>query len=105
MTSRFYRNQYHGLLRGEALYELGRDEEALGWFASFPGGGGGGTLDYTYLAYTHLRRGQLYERLGDSEKAVDHYSKFLDMWADAEPELQPLVEQARERVAVLTGER
>ena len=105
MRSRFVQRPYHRLLRAEVLYGLDRDEEALGWFGSFPGPGSGISLDYTNMAYTHLRRGQLYERLGDPEKAVDHYAKFLEMWADAEPELRPLVEQATERMAVLTGER
>jgi tetratricopeptide (TPR) repeat protein len=103
-VSHFHQRFYHRLLRAEALYELGRDEEALGWFGTFPGPGFGSHLDYTYLAYIHLRRGQLYERLGDAAKAVDHYAKFVEMWADAQPELQPLVEQARGRIAALRGE-
>jgi tetratricopeptide (TPR) repeat protein len=91
-------------LRAEALYELGRDEEALGWYGTFPGPGSGDRVDYSYLAYAHLRRAQLHERLGETEEALENYGKFVELWVDAEPQLQPLVEQARERMAELAGE-
>jgi tetratricopeptide (TPR) repeat protein len=103
-ASRLYQRSYHRFLRAEALYQLGRDEEALGWFSSFPGPGWGGTIDYTYLAITHLRQGQIYERLGQPHKALEHYTKFIELWSDSEPELQPFVEDAKERSARLAGE-
>ena len=103
-ASRLYQRSYHRFLRAEALYQLGRDEEALGWFSSFPGPGWGGSIDYTHLAITHLRQGQIYERLGQPRKALEHYTKFIELWSDSEPELQPFVEDAKERSARLAGE-
>jgi hypothetical protein len=35
------------------------------------------------------------------QKAASHYAKFVDLWKDADPELQPHVRKARERLAVL----
>jgi tetratricopeptide (TPR) repeat protein len=50
----------------------------------------------------HERLGQLYEAKGDAQKAVEHYGKFVEMWKSADPELQPRVKAARERLLKLT---
>ena len=53
-----------------------------------------------------LRRlGKLYEERGDSERAVEHYANFVGLWENADPQLQPIVEDVRERIARLVGER
>jgi hypothetical protein len=52
-----------------------------------------------------LERGRVNERLGHPEKAVESYSFVVAAWRNADPELQPLVEEAKEAVARLTGER
>jgi tetratricopeptide (TPR) repeat protein len=52
-----------------------------------------------------LRRlGELHESLGHREEAIEYYSKFVDLWKDADPELQPQVEEARAAVARLASE-
>jgi hypothetical protein len=40
-------------------------------------------------------RGQLQERLGDRDAAIDSYRRFVTLWADADPALQPQRETAR----------
>jgi len=45
--------------------------------------------------------GRLSDELGDRDAAVDAYRRFVDLWANADPELQPRVEAARTRVAAL----
>ena len=45
------------------------------------------------MAYLYL--GQAYEELGETDKARTAYASFVDMWGDADPELQPMVEEAR----------
>jgi eukaryotic-like serine/threonine-protein kinase len=50
------------------------------------------------------RLGELYETRGDLAKARDYYSRFVDLWKDADPELQPVVRDARARIARLAGE-
>jgi tetratricopeptide (TPR) repeat protein len=58
--------------------------------------------DATYLAAVHKRLGELYESRGQREKALEHYRTFIALWKDADPELQPKVVDARQRVAGLT---
>jgi eukaryotic-like serine/threonine-protein kinase len=48
------------------------------------------------------RLGQLYESMGKTEKAVENYRAFIDLWKNADPELQPRVADARKRLAALT---
>jgi tetratricopeptide (TPR) repeat protein len=60
--------------------------------------------DFTYLPATLRRLGELYEERGDRDKAVEYYSRFVDLWAEADPELQALVDDIRGRVARLVGE-
>ncbi len=89
------------LLRGEALYAAGRDDEALTWFEN--------AFAYTwhesiYDPFLTLRRAELLDRLGRAEEAADAYSRFLQMWPDPDPGQIPLVEDARRRLATLRSE-
>ncbi|MEE8117831.1 MAG: hypothetical protein V3T28_12050, partial [Gemmatimonadales bacterium] len=53
-----------------------------------------------------LRRlGELYEERGDSERAVEHYANFVELWENADADLQPIVADVRARIARLVGER
>jgi serine/threonine-protein kinase len=49
-------------------------------------------------ARSFLERGQLYEQLGDRQRAVAAYEEFLRIWKDAAPELQGQVRQAKEGI-------
>jgi uncharacterized protein HemY len=59
-------------------------------------------VDATFLPAVHKRLGELYEAKGQRDKALAHYRTFLDLWKDADPELQPKVTDAKQRVAALT---
>jgi tetratricopeptide (TPR) repeat protein len=59
-------------------------------------------LDGTTAPYAHERLGQLYEAKGNAAKAAEHYQKFIDLWKNADPELQPRVSEAKRRLAKLT---
>jgi len=48
------------------------------------------------------RLGQLYEQMGDTAKAVANYHAFIELWKNADPELQPRVADAKRRLARLT---
>jgi tetratricopeptide (TPR) repeat protein len=50
------------------------------------------------------RLGELYEERGEGERAAEYYSQFVDLWRDADEELQPQVREIRQRVARLVGE-
>jgi tetratricopeptide (TPR) repeat protein/tRNA A-37 threonylcarbamoyl transferase component Bud32 len=62
-------------------------------------------LDPTYLAGVYKRLGELYESNGDRGKAAAYYAKFVDVWKDADAQLQPQVVGVRRRLARLGGER
>ena len=58
--------------------------------------------DGWFVPAVHKRLGELYEAKGQRDKALAHYRVFLDLWKNADPELQPKVTEARQRVAALT---
>ena len=60
--------------------------------------------DATFLAATYQRLGELYESKGDRKRAVESYEKLIALWKNADPELQPIVKDAKQRVARLSGE-
>lgn len=39
--------------------------------------------------------GQIYTEMGEAERARDAYAEFIERWRNADPELQPWVENAR----------
>jgi serine/threonine-protein kinase len=86
-------------LRAQTLEALGRDEEALGWYASL---GWGSQADIFYVAPALLRSAEIYERLGEPEQAATYYRRFITRWGDCDPELRPLVTGAEEALARLT---
>jgi eukaryotic-like serine/threonine-protein kinase len=59
-------------------------------------------LDPMRVPAIHERLGQLYETVGDTTKAIDNYRAFIELWKDADPELQPRVADAKRRLARLT---
>ncbi len=54
---------------------------------------------------TLKRVGEMYEERGDSDKAVEYYNRFVELWDNADAELQPQVVDVRGRIARLVGER
>jgi len=59
-------------------------------------------MDPVRLPLIRERLGQLYESLGNTEKAAEQYRAFIELWKNADPELQPRVADARQRLARLT---
>jgi tetratricopeptide (TPR) repeat protein len=52
-----------------------------------------------------LRRlGELYEAKGRRDKALEYYGKLTALWKDADPELQPIVADVKQRMAALAAE-
>ncbi len=60
--------------------------------------------DDTVLGSTLERLGQLYDEAGDREKAAEYYARFVELWRDADPELQPRVEAAQRRIDEIFAE-
>lgn len=55
-------------------------------------------------ALGYYERARLHERRGEREQALLYYSRFLEMWADADPHLQPRIESAQRAMERLAGE-
>jgi tetratricopeptide (TPR) repeat protein len=53
------------------------------------------------LHWVLRRLGELYEARGDREAAAKYYQKFVTLWKDADPDLQPVVEDVRRRLSRL----
>ena len=61
-------------------------------------------LNAIRLAPALKRSGELYEAKGDRAKAADCYRRFVELWKDADPELQSGVREVRARLARLATE-
>ena len=87
------------LVRARLLVAVGRDAEALevlqGRFIN----------DWPLASRVTwiLERARLADRLGQTETALRDYRFVSQVWADADPELQPIVREAEEAVALLGG--
>ena len=57
--------------------------------------------DAVFLPGMHKRLGELYEAKGETQKAITHYMAFIDLWKNADKELQPKVAEAKTRLAAL----
>jgi len=76
-----------------SLYmELDRPEQAERYLRSF-------WWSEYYHANYYL--GKVYEQLGQPEKAREAYQDFVEAWVNADPELQPMVEEAKQAIARL----
>ena len=61
--------------------------------------------DALYLAGVRQRLGEMYEAKGNVDKALTHYQAFVDLWKNADPELQPRVRDVRGRIERLQRRR
>jgi tetratricopeptide (TPR) repeat protein/tRNA A-37 threonylcarbamoyl transferase component Bud32 len=56
------------------------------------------------LPGVYLRLGEAYESRGERDQAIDYYSRLVDLWEGADPELQTVVSDVRQRIARLARE-
>lgn len=54
---------------------------------------------------TLIRLAERYDERGDLEQAAGYYGRFVELWAEADPDLQPRVEAARTRLDEIVRER
>jgi tetratricopeptide (TPR) repeat protein len=85
---------------GQADSAIARYEQYLGTPSNFQL-----FLDALVRAPAHETLGQLYDEKGDLENAALHYAQFVELWEDADPELQPRVAAARVRLEEIVRER
>jgi tetratricopeptide (TPR) repeat protein len=82
----------------ELLEKAGRYGESLAAYSSV---GDYSTDGLIYMPTSHLRRGDIYLKLGDRERAAAHYARFVQLWKDCDPNLVPLRNAAQAKVAQL----
>jgi len=87
-------------LRAELLRRLGRDLEALSWYAAI---GDGAAYDFAYLGPAQLGQAEIHYERGNREQALEHYRRFVELWSDSDPEFEPMLSNARARIAELEG--
>ena len=59
-------------------------------------------FEQVVMPVAHLRRGEIYQRMGETGQAARHYRRFLEPWHNADSALQPLLEVARRRLSKVT---
>jgi DNA-binding SARP family transcriptional activator/TolB-like protein len=98
----FYSSPEDRFLRGEIYSRLERHDDALRWYATM---NNITNHDSPYLAVSYLRRAEIHDRLGENAQAAEHYTEFIDLWSDCDPELRPMVEEARRALERLAESR
>ena len=86
-------------------YDLaGNADSALAVYARYVGTSEYNKLatDAVYLGPSLKRLGELYEAKGDRDNAIKQYTRFVELWKGADPELQPQVAAVRDRLRKLT---
>jgi tetratricopeptide (TPR) repeat protein len=101
IQGRLYSAARERFVRAELLAEMGRPKEALRWYRTLDGVAYG---DLPYIAPAHFGRAEVLEKLGRPREAAKAYRQVLDLWENADPLLQPKVEEARRRLATLKEE-
>jgi tetratricopeptide (TPR) repeat protein len=58
-------------------------------------------MDSRYTPAILHRLGELHEAKGNRTKAIEYYARFVELWRNADPELQPRVAEVRRRMQTL----
>ncbi len=61
--------------------------------------------DPFWLPLVSERLASLHAERDDADKAIYYYGKLVDLWKDADPELQPRVEAARRAMSALSPDQ
>ena len=88
-------------LRAALLQELGREEDAIGWYKSIAERA---LYETVYLAPAQYQLARIYERRGERAEAASRYRRFVELWKDCDPELRPRVVEATQRLAALAAD-
>jgi DNA-binding SARP family transcriptional activator/tetratricopeptide (TPR) repeat protein len=101
MQSPFFSRNLERYTRARLLEEEGRLDESLQWFDTMCETG---VYEFTYLAPSHYRRGIIHQRLGNRDRAVDHFLRVTELWSDCDRAFRPtLTDAARRRATILRG--
>jgi tetratricopeptide (TPR) repeat protein len=92
---------------GTAFDQAGQPDSAVVYYERYlaPTQNWRAYTDAAWRAWTLERIGQLYDEMGDFDQAAGYYAAFVELWANADTELQPRVQAARARVEEIVRER
>jgi tetratricopeptide (TPR) repeat protein len=81
----------------------GRPDSAIAVYEKYLGTKDMGRVyvDGIFLGPSIKRLGELYEAKGDRDNAAKWYAQFVDLWKNADPELQPSVKDVQSRLSRL----
>lgn len=87
---------------GRAFDRAGMPDSAIAVFEHFVNAPSVSRVvtDAWNLHWILKRLGELYEARGDCHTAATYYQKFVRLWKDADPELQPIVADVRRRLSL-----
>ena len=89
---------------GRVYDRMGKPDSAIAYFTSyFAEPASRRNLDYTASAAVNKRLGELYDARGDTAQAVKYYGAFVDLWKNADPDLQPVVATVKKRLGELAS--
>ena len=90
-----------------AFEAAGQPDSALAWYESYLEDRQPNRMywDQAGLGYSLQKAARLADSLGDTDKAALYYAQFVELWADADAELQPQVDAARSRLEEILRER
>lgn len=83
-------------MRAELLEELGRPDEAIGWYASL---GETSPYELPYLAPAQLRLSFIHARLGHATHADEHASRVAKLWDGSDAHVRQAADAAVRRAA------
>jgi tetratricopeptide (TPR) repeat protein len=95
------------LWAGEAADAADRPLEAIAFYERYVGRPWWvrTIVDAWTLGSVLERLGQLHDEQGDLESAAVYYAQFVDLWSEADPDVQPRVEAAQTRLQEIVRER
>jgi tetratricopeptide (TPR) repeat protein len=100
-AAEFYEGFWYQYSLARACMESGRSEKTIQVLEKVIGRYGEHRLDNPIASVkAHYLLGLAYEQKGAQGKAIEQYERFLDIWKDADPDLDE-VPDARRRLALL----
>jgi tetratricopeptide (TPR) repeat protein len=99
-NSPFHSRAYLRWLQAELLREQGQYPAALRIYEIL---GEVSPFEIALVAPAQLRMAEIHDRRGERAEAIRYFRRFVEMWKNADPEVQPQVRRARERIRELEG--
>ena len=97
------------MIKAQAYYAMGAYTETVRWLDALGDGLTATAIAWQpmilHVAISYYLRGKSYEALGNTERAIHFYARFLELWSDADAELQPFVRNAEEGLNRLVLDR